>query len=202
MLMPCVLFAIATPGSMLFCAHLTSGWDAFWINLRTFLAFVRQPIPGVRMANETVQKFQFSSFFHVFLTREKSSSSQRFADFLKNKYKTCFLAWEINMLKRYNKNNMLINKFFGKINSKNCYISSERVQAAPLRKVSVAPRGLPQPTGAPPESQCSSVRVQSAGGKVSVAPRGSKEAVQKVSVVHCSSERLPADSFSNFIRIC
>jgi len=39
------------------------------------------------MAHEAVQKLQFLALFHAFLTREKSSSSQRLVDFLKNEYK-------------------------------------------------------------------------------------------------------------------
>ena len=81
-------FAIATPGFVCFGAHLTSDWNAFWVHFACFLALVRQPILGIRMVNEAVQKLQFSSLFHAFLTREKSSSSQRLVDFLKNKGKT------------------------------------------------------------------------------------------------------------------
>ena len=82
-----MFFAIATPGFVCFGAHLTSDWSAFWVNFAGFLALVRKPIQGIRMAHEAVQKLQFSSLFHTFLTREKSSSSQRFVDFLKNETK-------------------------------------------------------------------------------------------------------------------
>ena len=77
-----MFFAIATPGFVCFGAHLTSDWSAFWVNFAGFLALVRKPIQGIRMAHEAVQKLQFPSFFHAFLTREKSSSSQRLVDFL------------------------------------------------------------------------------------------------------------------------
>ena len=78
-----MFFAIATPGFVCFGAHVTSDWSAFWVNFARFLALVRKPIQGIRMAHEAVQKLQFSSLFHAFLTREKSSSSQRLVDFLK-----------------------------------------------------------------------------------------------------------------------
>ena len=70
-----MFFAIATPGFVCFGAHLTSDWSAFWVNFARFLALVRKPIQGIWMVHEAVQKLQFSSLFHAFLTRKNQAQT-------------------------------------------------------------------------------------------------------------------------------
>ena len=67
-------FCHCDTGIHVFCAHLTSDWNAFWVNFAGFLAFVRQPIQGRRIAHKALQNLQFSSFFHAFfVSLEKSN---------------------------------------------------------------------------------------------------------------------------------